>query len=641
MGVRFQGSGDGGGFDMRLFQMQYAKCTAVLLLLMLLLSLFSCGGVSDPIGSGTSGGAGGTASSPESPEGTGGAETDPYEILLGGDRVCRVVYPARHRALVDVAAAIAMAIPNGEMANDGSAESELEILIGGTSRAQSAEAKALLGNRDILITVIEGKLVIYASTDINYWEAVTYMEDLCRGKETVGIPSDLDIRGTLDRISLKPSGETVGAGKTTVGFRFTVDEPRSQAGIYIGNDREGQGCLGFHGLCLLLEEDRFVLYRAAEELVALGERRIPLIQYGDVLSMRLEMDGAVLRAYFLDDAAGIEPWPEIELPLEADLTGYAIGGIVKSGMITSDRMEISRGAETVPMGKTYTNAVLAGYADPDVIYHDGYYYLYATGSAEGYRVHRSTDLVTWTDVGVAAAYGSLYGITKNYWAPDVEYIDGKFYMVVSCNETLGLAVSDSPTGPFVATTAEPLYRKSIDGHIFVDDDGRIYLYFVSWRGSYGIYGVEVDRETMMPIASSERLIIRPTEDWEKHQGNVTEGPYMLKRNGIYYMTYSGSHYQSQKYAVGYAVSDSPLGTYEKYDLNPIMIGTGYIAGVGHHCIITKPDGEMMIVYHCHNNLSQVHARRVCIDRIRFAPVTGGIDRLEVYGPTVTPQEYND
>ena len=624
---------------MRLFQMKYAKYAVVLLLLLLLLSLLACGGTRDPIESGTSEGAVSTASSSESPEGTGGTETEPYEILLGGDRACRVVYPMRNKALVDVAVAIAAAIPNGEMANDSGTETELEILIGGTSRAQSEEAKALLGDRDILITVIEGKLVIYASTDTHYWEAVTYMEILCSGKETVGIPSDLYVYGTLDKISLTPSGETVEAGKTTVDFRFTVDEPRSQAGIYIGTDRDGQGCLGFHGLCLLLEEDRLALYRASEELVLLGDRRIPLIQYGDELAMRLEIDGAVLRAYFLDDAEGIEPWPEIEIPLEADLTGYAIGGIVKSGLITSDRMEITRGAETVPMGKTYTNAVWPGYADPDVIYHDGYYYLYATGSAEGYRVQRSTDLVNWTDVGVAAAYGSLYGITKNYWAPDVEYIDGKFYMVVSCNETLGLAVSDSPTGPFVATTAEPLYRKSIDGHIFVDDDGRIYLYFVSWRGSYGIYGVELDRETMAPIASSERMIIRPTEDWEKHQGNVTEGPYMLKHNGIYYMTYSGSHYQSQKYAVGYAVSDSPLGTYEKYALNPIMIGTGYIAGVGHHCIVTKPDGEMMIVYHCHNSTSQVHARKVCIDRLRFSPVSGGIDRIEVYGPTVTPQEY--
>lgn len=621
---------------MVLFRMRFVT---VLLLFCFLLSLLACGDVGIPIGSETLGGLESTASPSVGDETTGGTETEPYEILLGGDRVCRVVYPARHKALVDVAMAIAMAIPNGEMANDSDAESELEILIGGTSRAESEKAKELMGDRDILVTVIDGKLVIYASTDTHYWEAVTYMEDLCRGKETVSISSDLHVYGTLDKISLKPSGETVGEGKTTVDFRFTVDEPRSEAGIYIGSDKAGQGSLGFYGLCLLLEGDRFVLYRVGEDVIALGERKIPLIEYGDELAMRLEIDGSVLRAYFLDDAEGIEPWPEIEIPLEGSYAGYEIGGIVKSGLITSDRMEITRGDVTVLSGTTYTNAVWAGYADPDVLYHDGYYYLYATGSAEGYRVQRSTDLVHWTDVGVAAAYGSLYGITKNYWAPDVEYIDGKFYMVVSCNENLGLAVSDSPTGPFVGTTETPLYAKSIDGHIFVDDDGRVYLYFVSWRGTYGIYGVELDRETMTPIASSERMILRPTEDWEKHQGNVTEGPYMLKHNGIYYMTYSGSHYQSQKYAVGYAVSDSPLGTYEKYTENPIMIGTGYVAGVGHHCIIKKPDGEMMIVYHSHNSTMLVQARKVCIDRIRFSPVKDGIDRLEVYGPTVTPQEY--
>ena len=125
-----------------------------------------------------------------------------------------------------------------------------------------------------------------------------------------------------------------------------------------------------------------------------------------------------------------------------------------------------------------------------------------------------------------------------------------------------------------------------------------------------------------------------------HDGRVTEGPYMLKQNGIYYLTYSGSDYQSHDYAVGYAISQSPLGSYQKYTLNPIMIGNSAISGTAHHCIIPLPDRkEMLIVYHCHDSLYQIHERDICIDLIRFAPTKEGVDRLEVYGPTVTPKPY--
>ena len=51
---------------------------------------------------------------------------------------------------------------------------------------------------------------------------------------------------------------------------------------------------------------------------------------------------------------------------------------------------------------------------------------------------------------------------------------------------------------------------------------------------------------------------------------VNEGPYMLVKDGKYYMTYSGSHFESINYGVGYAVADSPLGPFTKYEKNPIM-----------------------------------------------------------------------
>lgn len=81
---------------------------------------------------------------------------------------------------------------------------------------------------------------------------------------------------------------------------------------------------------------------------------------------------------------------------------------------------------------------------------------------------------------------------------------------------------------------------------------------------------------------------------------------------------------------------------KKYEHNPILVGNSQIHGVGYHSIVTIPEsGEMWMVYHCHNSLTQVQERKICIDRMRFSSVEGEIDRLEVYGPTVTPQPYPD
>ena len=113
---------------------------------------------------------------------------------------------------------------------------------------------------------------------------------------------------------------------------------------------------------------------------------------------------------------------------------------------------------------------------------------------------------------------------------------------------------------------------------------------------------------------------------------------MLKQNGKYYFTYSGSDYLSKKYAVGYAVSDSPLGDFVKYEGNPIHIGNSSVYGTAHHTFTTSPDGsQLYIVYHQHKNVNEVELRKISIDKARFVPTESGIDRLETYGPTTTPQ----
>ncbi len=280
----------------------------------------------------------------------------------------------------------------------------------------------------------------------------------------------------------------------------------------------------------------------------------------------------------------------------------------------------------------FDNPVVEGLADPDVLYHDGVYYLYGTSSrlSQGYEVFTSTDLQNWENRGVCLE--SAWGLTRWYWAPDVEEHDGKFYMLASVDEHLGLCVADSPLGPFVPQP-NYLFEKTIDGHIFFDGDD-MYIYYVSWREghSYGIWGCKMKDDCLTPDLSTETRVIWPTEAYEKKQGNVTEGPYMLVKDGKYYLTYSGSHYESQDYCVCYAVADSPLGEYQKYKRNPILQGDGVrVFGAGHHCVVTRPDGEMVIVYHTHNSGTAIHPRNVSIDIMRFRETADG-PILECDGP---------
>lgn len=112
---------------------------------------------------------------------------------------------------------------------------------------------------------------------------------------------------------------------------------------------------------------------------------------------------------------------------------------------------------------------------------------------------------------------------------------------------------------------------------------------------------------------------------------------MLLHKGLYYLTYSGSHCLSD-YGSGYAVSDSPLGGFRKYENNPILRSNENVHGVGHHCITWSPDKkDMFIIYHQHYDLTKMGPRRLCVDRIRFEEQDNGPDILVVDGPVTTTQ----
>jgi xylan 1,4-beta-xylosidase len=273
--------------------------------------------------------------------------------------------------------------------------------------------------------------------------------------------------------------------------------------------------------------------------------------------------------------------------------------------------------------RTYRNPLLPEreIADPFVLRVDKKYYLYPTSTARGYEVFVSDDLVNWERK--AHVFEDPRG---GDWAPEVFHAkrgDGKFYLYYTDNmsgarrggleKQIGVAVADNPLGPF--TDKGALAQHAIDADLFQDDDGSLYLYYVDLNGGFKI--IAQPMATPLEKKGEPKVLIRPTEEWEKRSGEVTEGPFMLKHKGTYYLTYSGTGADSPNYGIGYATSKSPTGPFVKYAGNPIAHRGGNVLGPGHHCVVEGPDGKLWLVYHQKWNAEKNFHRFLAIDALWF------------------------
>lgn len=337
---------------------------------------------------------------------------------------------------------------------------------------------------------------------------------------------------------------------------------------------------------------------------------------------------------------------------------------------------VSAAATTYTYETEFSNPVANG-ADPFVLYDEGTYYLYATNDGSyGYLGYTSTDLVNWHAEGyVMRAEDASLDASQSYaglWAPEVIRDGDTYYMVYTAQEHIGIATADSPLGPFKDKSGRLFENKAIDGHFFRDDDGKIYLYFVScgawdYNGyttttGNNIWGGEFDLATCTFVQEPKLLLTWGTGEW-----NVNEGPEMLKHNGTYHLTYSKYGYGAVSYSVCDATSTSPLGTFTKQNTVLITNDTtrsdpdNNLYGTAHHCFVQMPnstDGSFAIVYHAHRSGKPstlvaeqyeaagntptsenlyVEERRICIDAAWFDAdgVLRAGDRNNVGHPTVT------
>ena len=224
------------------------------------------------------------------------------------------------------------------------------------------------------------------------------------------------------------------------------------------------------------------------------------------------------------------------------------------------------------------------------------------------------------DNGVALHVKDVPWAEKQMWAPDAAHKNGKYYLVFPAKNKegifqIGIAISDSPTGPF---KAEPLPIKgsySIDPAVYEDKDGSYYCYFGGiWGGQLQKYRNNKYSEfNELPKADEPALgpiIAKMTDDLlqfaeepkeieilDEHGKPLLEGdndrrffeaPWIHKYNGKYYFSYS----TGDTHFICYAIGDTPYGpfTYAGRILNPV------IGWTSHHSIC-EIDGKWYLFYH--------------------------------------------
>ncbi len=159
-------------------------------------------------------------------------------------------------------------------------------------------------------------------------------------------------------------------------------------------------------------------------------------------------------------------------------------------------------------------------ADPTIFLDNGVYYLYGTGSNQGFRVYQSADLINWTGPsgkksGFALTKGDSYG-NGGFWAPQIFKNGRTYYMVYTADEHLAIAESDSPLGPFKQKEIKALSGngKQIDPFIFRDQDGKIYLYHVRLTEGNRIYVVRLKDDLSDILPETATACITATQIWE-------------------------------------------------------------------------------------------------------------------------------
>lgn len=299
------------------------------------------------------------------------------------------------------------------------------------------------------------------------------------------------------------------------------------------------------------------------------------------------------------------------------LYGKAVSIMLIGAMVVGSMIPMQRTSAVNPIVQdVYT-------ADPaPMVCSDGRVYVYTSHDEDetingfftmnDWKCYSTTDMVNWTDHGTVLSYHEFEWAKENSsWAGQVVERDGKFYYYVPINAksngqtSIGVAVSDSPTGPFEDPLGKPLIGPApnyIDPTVWIDDDGQAYLYWgnpdlkcvvlnddmISYDTSYGDNGIITwemetnDYKELSSMTDADKYIssgeyandvsdalkdmqaqfgvgTRTDKNKVRRPTMYEEGPWFYKRGEHYYMIYAANGIPER---IDYSMSDSPLGPWE-------------------------------------------------------------------------------
>lgn len=244
------------------------------------------------------------------------------------------------------------------------------------------------------------------------------------------------------------------------------------------------------------------------------------------------------------------------------------------------------------------NPIMRG-ADPDAIVVDDTVWFYPTHwDATGeFFAYSSTDLIHWEKHGPILQFSEIDWLPKRKfaWAPGIATREGKFYLYYSAGPKpshIGVAISDSPAGPFVdsgrallSDDGDPAFE-AIDAMVFTDPaSGKSFFYA---GGSAGA--------TLRVFELNEDMISFKREIEVETPPKFTEGSFMHYHDGRYHFTYSHGFWGSSSYSVHHVSAPGPTGPWTYH--GAILTSDDHRKGPGHHSVIQCPlTDDWLIIYH--------------------------------------------
>ena len=254
-------------------------------------------------------------------------------------------------------------------------------------------------------------------------------------------------------------------------------------------------------------------------------------------------------------------------------------------------------------------------SDPAPMVHEGTMYVYTGHDEDGadffwmqeWRVYSTQDMVNWQDHGSPLALESFSWADDRAWASQTVERDGKFYWYICAHSKLsggmaiGVAVGDTPTGPFKDALGKPLFENGswdhIDPTVFIDDDDQAWLmwgnpqcYYLKLNRDMISYEGELGKLPMTEEAFGGPMM-KEREKGKTYKDSYVEGPWLTKRNGVYQLLYAAGGVPEH---ISYSTAPSPLGPW-KYagEIMPLCDTNSFT----NHCGVADYKGHSYFFYH--------------------------------------------